>query len=327
MKGMIKRLIFVFTIELLALTMYATGQDGDIIYIDGKQWILLGKPVYADSVLRNDLMTALPEGRSVTTANWDGYTAYWSISQGELCLDSIKYDLYDKATKLSHTERMPSDIMLRMFKKYVDGNRIVASWFDNDLRVASGEMIYYVHGGYERNYEYEQIISIDHGKLTGKQAYHNYVVDGFSFDNNSPDFQAQLREKFPLHIENYPELANVKATIVKTIDKIFERSRNIVNGNKAVIDKWLEGHPYLKQYAEAHGTTYLIHYDIDMSATDFGDQLIDEKGTVICQGDCFEMPHTFRITLSHAEDLEEGLRRIDEFLEEKAAIYGRLSEK
>ena len=99
------------------------------------------------------------------------------------------------------------------------------------------------------------------------------------------------------------------------------------NGNKAVIDKWLEGHPYLKQYAEAHGTTYLIHYDIDMSATDFGDQLIDEKGTVICQGDCFEMPHTFRITLSHAEDLEEGLRRIDEFLEEKAAIYGRLSEK
>ena len=111
------------------------------------------------------------------------------------------------------------------------------------------------------------------------------------------------------------------------VDKIFERSRNIVNGNKAVIDKWLEGHPYLKQYAEAHGTTYLIHYDIDMSATDFGDQLIDEKGTVICQGDCFEMPHTFRITLSHAEDLEEGLRRIDEFLEEKAAVYGRLSEK
>ena len=213
MKGMIKRLIFVFTVELLALTMYATGQDGDIIYVDGKQWILLGKPLYADSVLRNDLMTALPEERSVSTANWDGYTAYWSISQGELCLDSIKYDLYDKATKQSHAERMPSGIMLRMFKKYADGNRIVAAWFDNDIRVASGEMIYYVHDGYERNYEYEQIISIDHGKLTGKQAYHNYVVDGFSFDHSSPDFQAQLREKFPLHIENYPELANVKRIV------------------------------------------------------------------------------------------------------------------
>lgn len=214
MKGMINRLLYLlYFLYLLPFAIYATGQDGDIIYIDGKQWILLGKPVYADSVLRNDLMTALPEGRSVTTANWDGYTAYWSISQGELCLDSIKYDLYDKATKLSHTERMPSDIMLRMFKKYVDGNRIVASWFDNDIRVASGEVIYYVHGGYERNYEYEQIISIDHGKLKGKQAYHNYVVDGFSLDYSSPDFQAQLREKFPLHIENYPELANVKRIV------------------------------------------------------------------------------------------------------------------
>lgn len=210
---MIKRLIFILTLELLPLAMYATGQEGDIIYIDGKQWMLLGKPVYADSVLWNDLKAALPEERTISTANWDGYTAYWRISQDKLCLDSIKYDLYDKATKKSHTERMPSDIMLRVFKKYTDGNRIVATWFNNDLRVASGKKIYYVHIGYERNYEYEQIISIDHGKLTGKQAYHNYVVDGFSFDNNSPDFQAQLQEKFPLHIENYPELANVKRIV------------------------------------------------------------------------------------------------------------------
>ena len=210
---MIKRLIFILTLELLPLAMYATGQEGDIIYIDGKQWMLLGKPVYADSVLWNDLKAALPEERPISTANWDGYTAYWSISQDKLCLDSIKYDLYDKATKKSHTQRMPSDIMLRVFKKYSDGNRIVATWFNNDLRVASGEMIYYMHDGYERNYEYEQIISIDHGKLTGKQAYHNYVVDGFSFDHSSPDFQAQLREKFPLHIENYPELANVKRIV------------------------------------------------------------------------------------------------------------------
>ena len=193
--------------------MYATGQEGDIIYIDGKQWILLGKPVYADSVIWNDLKAALPEERSFTTANWDGYTAYWSISQEKLCLDSIKYDLYDKATKKSHTECMPSDIMFRVFKKYCDGNRVVATWFNDDIRVASGEMIYYMHDGYERNYEYEQMISIDHGKLTGKHAYHNYVLDGFSFDHNSPDFQAQLREKFPLHIENYPELANVKRIV------------------------------------------------------------------------------------------------------------------
>ena len=85
--------------------MYATGQDGDIIYIDGKQWILLGKPVYADSILSNDLRAALPEERSITTANWDGYTAYWSISQEKLCLDSIKYNLYRERCHREAEER------------------------------------------------------------------------------------------------------------------------------------------------------------------------------------------------------------------------------
>ena len=45
--------------------------------------------------------------------------------------------------------------------------------------------------------------------------YHNYVVDGFSFDIGSPDYQAQLRKKFPLHIEKYPELTNVKKVVFK----------------------------------------------------------------------------------------------------------------
>ena len=43
-----------------------------------------------------------------------------------------------------------------------------------------------------------------------------------------------------------------------------------------------------------------------------------EKGVLVCHGDCFYMPHTFRMTLSHGEDLEKGLALIDEYLEEVA---------
>lgn len=49
------------------------------------------------------------------------------------------------------------------------------------------------------------------------------------------------------------------------------------------------------------------------------DDLLDRKGVLVCHGDCFCIPHTFRITLSHAERLEEGLRLIDEYIEELAA--------
>ena len=109
------------------------------------------------------------------------------------------------------------------------------------------------------------------------------------------------------------------AIALEHVDKIFERSRRIVNANKVVIDKWIEKNPYLHQYADAHGTTYLVHYDLDVPAEKFCDDLLDQKGVLVCHGDCFYIPHTFRITLSHAHELEEGLRRIDEYIDELAA--------
>ncbi len=106
------------------------------------------------------------------------------------------------------------------------------------------------------------------------------------------------------------------AIALEHADKIFERSRNIVEHNKAIVDKWLDGHKYLHQYADAYGTTYLIHYDLNVDSEKFCDDLLDQKGVLICHGDCFYLPHTFRLSLSHAEELEKGLTLIDEYIEE-----------
>ena len=106
------------------------------------------------------------------------------------------------------------------------------------------------------------------------------------------------------------------AIALEHADKIFERSRNIVEHNKAIVDKWLDGHKYLHQYADAYGTTYLIHYDLNVGSEKFCDDLLDQKGVLICHGDCFYLPHTFRLSLSHAEELEKGLTLIDEYIEE-----------
>lgn len=109
------------------------------------------------------------------------------------------------------------------------------------------------------------------------------------------------------------------AIALEHVDKIYERSRKIVHANKAIMDKWLDGHKYVHQYADSYGTTYLVHYDLDVDAEKFCDDLLDQKGVLVCHGDCFYLPHTFRITLSHAEHLEEGLRLIDEYIEELIA--------
>lgn len=220
-----KRLFIFITLTLMSLTMYATGQEGDIIYIDGEQWELLGKPIYADSVLSRELKKALPKERGINTANWAGYTAYWSIQQEKLYLDSIRYVIYDSAQK-SRTECLPSKAMRRIFKKYASRKRIVATWFNNEIRVAKGKQLYYVHEGYIRNYEHERVISIEQGKVCGTKDYQNYVVDGFSFDKYRPNNKAELREKFPLHIEQYPELADVKRILFN-----IKRARVDAQGN------------------------------------------------------------------------------------------------
>jgi hypothetical protein len=222
-----KRLFIFITLTLMSLTLYATGQEGDIIYIDGEQWELLGKPIYADSVLSRELKKALPKERGINTANWAGYTAYWSIQQEKLYLDSIRYVIYDSAPK-SRTECLPSKAMRRIFKKYASRKRIVATWFNNEIRVAKGKQLYYVHEGYTRNYEHERVISIEQGKVCGTKDYQNYVVDGFSFDKYRPKNNAELREKFPLHIEQYPELADVKRIVFNIKRARVDEQGNLV---------------------------------------------------------------------------------------------------
>lgn len=197
-----KRFFIFIQFLLLTIAANATAQDSDIIYIDGMRWELLGRPVCANSKLYRQLKAVLPTKLSTTSANWDGFTAYWSIKQDMLYLDSIRCEYYDIRTK-----RIPADTLFHVFKKYVAGENIVAGWLTGKIRVGKGEIIYYDYE-FQRHYEEEQVISIKKGKVSKKKEYHNYVIDGFSFDNVRDN--SELRRLFPIHIENYPELANAK---------------------------------------------------------------------------------------------------------------------
>ena len=221
-----KKIFLCVSFLFLALVAHATGQTGAVIFIDGARWVLLGRPITLDSVLYHNLKTVLPEDRPIVSSNWDGFTGYWSIQQDQLCLDSVKCDNFDSETKRLSDVSIPSDTLLRVFNNYVDGDRIVASWLTGEIRVATGEVIYYQHIYFERNYEEEMMLSIDKGKVTGRKEYHNHVVDGFSFDKFNPDNNEELREMFPLHIEHYPELASEERIVFS-----IQRARVDAQGN------------------------------------------------------------------------------------------------
>ena len=143
-----KKILICIQFLLLTTVAYATGQDSDVIFINGTRWALLDRPVCRDSSLYHHLKAVLPAERQITTANWDGFTSYWSIEEDIFYLDSIRCEHYDTNSRKITGERIPNDTLLRVFKNFVEGERIVASWLTDDIRVATGKMIYYQHMGF-----------------------------------------------------------------------------------------------------------------------------------------------------------------------------------
>ncbi len=230
------RLLLCAQLMLLALTAYATWQDGDVIYINGERLELLGRPICLDSTLYHTLKDELPSNQSTVTSNWDGFTAYWSINNDKLYLDSVRCEAYDPNVKAVVGESIPSETLYRIFSRYNTGNRIVASWVSGKIRVAKGKVIYYQHSGFERNYEEETILDIDKGKVIGKKEYQNFVKDGFAFDKLQENgAQEMLHKILPLHIERYPELVNVKRLIFRVKRARVDKKGNLLECDVQVV--------------------------------------------------------------------------------------------
>jgi len=221
-----KLLSFLYAITI-ALSSFATGQQADLLFIDGEKWILLGRPVYADSVLYNSLIDILPKGRSITTANWDGFQGYWSIRNDWLILDSICVSFWDKDTHQYWQESIPSADMHRVFGEFYDKDSIVATWLTDTIRIGKGEQIYYMHDGFERNHEYEQLVAIKEGHMTGRQSYHNrVVVDGFSLSGLKRDV---IKSKFPLDFNSCSEIDGMKTVIFNIGDILLDSLGNMID--------------------------------------------------------------------------------------------------
>jgi len=230
------RLLLCAQLMLLALTAYATGQEGDVIYINGERLELLGKPICLDSTLYHTLKDELPSNRPIVTSNWDGFTAYWSINNDKLYLDSVRCEAYDPNAKAVVGESIPSETLYRIFSRYNAGNRIVASWVSGKFRVAKGKVIYYQHTGFERNYEDETLLDIDQGKVIGKKEYQNFVSEGFAFDKLELNgTQEMLHKILPLHIERYPELAHVKRLVFRVKHARVDERGNLLECDVQVV--------------------------------------------------------------------------------------------
>ena len=190
---MLRKLFFVSLLSLLSLLSFATGQSGDVIFIRGEEWQLLGAPIESNRELREKLQAFLPENHTVSTGNWKGYTAYWRVESGTLYLEKITVELYDREKKVGSRQIFDTHALQSLFADYYEEGKIKAGWVAYEIRLARGEMLYYLHSGYNRNYEEELFLQVEAGKIVGERLCKNTASQGLTL----VEVCDSLRRSFP----------------------------------------------------------------------------------------------------------------------------------
>lgn len=102
--------------------------------------------------------------------------------------------------------------------------------------------------------------------------------------------------------------------------KVLARSKDILRGNLRTITHWIEAHSDKLSFIPPRaGGMAFVRYEMDVNSTRLVEQLRQQKGVFPVPGDAFGLDHYLRIGIgSPAAHLEEGLKRIGDFLEERA---------
>lgn len=157
------RRLSIIILSLWATFSFATGQRGELVIYKGDTLIMLSEPLETylrDNEPREKLHPILGNGSS--TALWRGYVGLWRIENGQLLLIDV-YAFGDKAQSI---------------KKFIFKNRqgdILADWFTGELVIGKGKVIRYNHGGYDRSYEQEIVVTVQDGNVKNEIEHKNGV--------------------------------------------------------------------------------------------------------------------------------------------------------
>lgn len=230
---------FWLLLMLVPSVAFATGQASHVIYIDGQKWMLLGCPLAElDSAHSARFYSHLPEDRSWSTANWEGFLSYWSVEDDYLVLDSVVYKMSDKNTKQSWQKVLSQAAMQEALADYCRNGKVVATWVTHTLRAAQGKLIYYEHDAWERYHETEQHLEVKEGRIVGRKFHHNrVVVDGFDITQGQIEQWDEFQKGFAIILHRHHELDTVNKVYYTLRDCTIDSLGNLTVGEVKVWGK------------------------------------------------------------------------------------------
>ncbi|MGQ4891546.1 MAG: aminotransferase class I/II-fold pyridoxal phosphate-dependent enzyme [Candidatus Njordarchaeia archaeon] len=103
---------------------------------------------------------------------------------------------------------------------------------------------------------------------------------------------------------------------IKNIDKVYERSLNLLRRNFEILKNWVEGESLVEWVPPKGSSVAFIRYLLDIPSEELALGLKNEKGVFVVPSSCFEMEGFVRVGYGNdTEILERGLKRFSEFLD------------
>lgn len=195
-----RRTFFIIALSTLFARAFGTAQIPDILIHKGDTLPLFDCPL---EYLRNPALTHpanLFGGKGCFyTSCWRNYVATWEIIDNKLYLTRIRNACYPTgqgyvaASFISRTDTVGTEFadLKRLFPdKYEDG-RVLADWVNTSMISPRGEVLYYVHDGFQSIFEKETEYSFENGILTGVQEFDNSKTRVSRFTKD-PDLIAEF---------------------------------------------------------------------------------------------------------------------------------------
>jgi len=142
-----------------------TAQIGDRIFINNIEHTLACEPL--SRFLYDNKIEKL--FRTVSTACYRGYFATWEINDGKIYLLDIEAPR-PLSRKKQNESKEPVSAMQKLFPGQ---SNVFACWVNGMLKIQSGEIIEYVHDGYESVYETDIILGFENGVLIDEKIVSN----------------------------------------------------------------------------------------------------------------------------------------------------------
>ena len=153
--------ILIALVYALPATASATSQQPDVLIYKAKPYDLFANPLeefYKEQTNR-PLFCVKPT--VISTGNWRGYVATWTIENGFLYL--VKIDAW--ICRDWHKKSCRKADLSKLFGNRYRNGKVKADWFSGDLRMPDGKLLQYVHMGYGSVYERELTLSVESGRV------------------------------------------------------------------------------------------------------------------------------------------------------------------